>query len=221
MSHPAVMIGTGLVLGLGHAFDADHIAAMTAFIGPAPKLRAAASYAARWAAGHGFILLGVGALAIGFRVDPGRLGDWGDRIVGATLILIGLWSVRRAFRLHVHSHAHEDGTVHAHAHSHAGGPGHVHRHVPTVMGLLHGLAGSGAVVVAIPAALAASEALAALFLLCFGVGVAMSMLAYALGLAVLIRRRGAPSLGFQRTLSAAAGVANLLIGILWMSGLHG
>ena len=221
MSHPAFMIGTGVALGLGHAFDPDHIAAMTAFIGPAPRLRTAVGYAVRWAAGHGMMLLVVGIVAMSLKFSPEKMGGWADRVVGATLILIGLWSIRRAFKLHLHLHEHPDGLVHAHAHSHTAGPGHVHRHAPTVLGLLHGLAGSGAIVVAIPAALAGSQALAFLFLLAFGAGVAFSMIGYAIFLSSIIRRRGSPSPGFQMTLSAAAGAANLIIGCLWILGLHG
>ena len=220
MSHPAFMIGTGAVLGLGHAFDPDHIAAMTAFIGPAPKVRGAIGYAVRWAAGHGMMLLVVGLIAMNLRFAPETMGAWADRVVGATLILIGLWSIRRALKLHFHVHEHADGLVHVHAHSHAGGPAHVHKHAPTAMGLLHGLAGSGAVVVGIPAALAGSQALAFIFLAAFGAGVALSMIGYAIFLSFIIRSRGTPSLDFQKTISAVAGAANLLIGALWILGLH-
>lgn len=219
MSHPAIMIGTGAVLGLGHAFDPDHIAAMTAFVGGAPTLRDAIGYAGRWAAGHGLIVLGVGLAAMHLKVGHEFMGTWGERIVGASLILIALWSFRRAFKLHLHQHSHNDGTLHAHSHSHAGGPGHVHRHAPTFMGLLHGLAGSGAVVIAIPAAFAGSEAMAFLFLAAFGIGVTVSMLTYAIVVAAMIRRRSAPSLDFQKTISIVAGAFNMLVGVLWISGL--
>ncbi|MEK7466827.1 MAG: hypothetical protein AAB074_05365 [Planctomycetota bacterium] len=221
MSHPAIMIGTGAVLGLAHAFDPDHIAAMTAFVGSAPSVRNAIGYAGRWAAGHGLMVLAVGVIAMNLKIGEGFMGPWGERIVGATLILIALWSFRRAFRLHMHVHEHADGTMHAHAHSHAGGPAHVHRHAPTFMGLLHGLAGSGAVVVAIPTAFAGSEAMAFLFLAAFGVGVTVSMLCYAISVAAMVRRRSAPSLGFQKTISIVAGSFNLVVGILWIAGVTG
>lgn len=221
MSHPAIMIGTGAVLGLSHALDPDHIAAMTAFVGGAPSVKNAVGYAARWAAGHGLMVLGVGVAAMHLKIGHEFMGAWGERIVGATLILIALWSFRRAFKLHQHVHEHGDGIVHAHAHSHAAGPGHVHRHAPTFMGLLHGLAGSGAVVVAIPAAFAGSEAMAFLFLAAFGIGVTVSMIAYAIGVAAMIRRRTTPTLQFQKTISIVAGSFNLVVGILWIAGLNG
>jgi sulfite exporter TauE/SafE len=221
MSHPAFMIGTGVVLGLGHAFDPDHIAAITAFVGSAPSLRRSIEYAVRWAAGHGMMILLVGLVAMNLHVSPEFMGPWAERIVGATLIVIALWAFRRAWKLHSHVHQHPDGTTHAHAHSHAAGPGHVHTHAPTAMGLLHGLAGSGGVVVGIPAALAGSQATAFLFLAAFGAGVTLSMLAYATGLGALIRRRSAPSLGFQKSLSVVAGVFNFGVGLMWIIGLPG
>src|SRR5688572_6078097 len=221
MSSPVVMVGTGAVLGLAHAFDPDHVAAMTAFVGGAPSFKKSFAYALRWAAGHGIMLLVVGIAAMNIRFDPEFMGAWGERIVGITLILIALWAFRRAFRLHQHAHTHDDGTQHAHTHSHVAGPGHVHAHAPTLMGLLHGLAGSGAVVIAIPAALAGSQALAFLFLATFGVGVTLSMVAYAAGIAWLIRRRSAPSIGFQRGISVVAGGFNLVVGVMWIAGLTG
>jgi cytochrome c biogenesis protein CcdA len=89
------------------------------------------------------------------------------------------------------------------------------------MGLLHGLAGSGAVVVGVPAALAGSQALAFLFLAAFGLGVTISMVAYALAISAMIRRRSAPSLGLQKTVSIVAGCFNLAVGVMWIAGLAG
>jgi nickel/cobalt exporter len=87
----------GFVLGLRHATDADHVAAIGAMIREANDLRAAVRTGALWGLGHAVTVLGVGAaIALaGLRVSPGaaRLAEFA---VAAMLVGLGLVNLRAA-----------------------------------------------------------------------------------------------------------------------------
>jgi ABC-type nickel/cobalt efflux system permease component RcnA len=109
--------------------------------------------------GHASGVLAIAALAFGLRqvVRLEAISGWGERLVGATLIVLGLWGLRRLFRerLHAHPHRHEDGDhVHFHVHRpsepHDGPQAHVHVHAAFWVGTLHGLAGTAHLVGILP-----------------------------------------------------------------------
>jgi sulfite exporter TauE/SafE len=136
-------------------------------------------------------------------------------------------------RLHGHWHQHGD-VRHWHLHVHASGSAatgpygrrsakrtdgdHDHSHVALFgIGMLHGLAGSGALVIALPAAVSTSPARSILFLACFGAGtvVAMSVFSGAAGLLLGSATRRSASL--HRTAAVLAGLASVLVGAWWLS----
>src|SRR5438093_11452082 len=124
---------------------------------------------------------------------PRRLWPAADFLVG--LLLIGLGAsvlvryVRGRWHLHVHAH---DGGPHLHLHSHAHGAAHEHLHPrgdarrSLGFGLLHGLAGSAAILVLLIAAAPGRAAQLAYFL-AFAVGTMIGMLAVSLSLAAIVR----------------------------------
>lgn len=218
----------GFALGLVHAFEPDHVAAM---LGRARGGRAAGRAGllpaalrgslpgAAWGLGHTSTVLLVGLLVTVLAVGiPAAVFDGFELAVGAMLIVLGasMYAGRGAFRMsHSHEHSHADGTVHSHPHSHGGGHSHAHRSY--LIGCVHGLAGSGGLVAAGAAVLGgASELLA--FALVFGAGTVVGMAAASTALAVPL----AMSERFARlgaAVRAAAGCATAGMGAFVVHGL--
>ncbi len=183
------------LLGLVHAFDADHVMAMSVF---ATRRRSAwdgARAGLRWAAGHGFVLLGVGVVLLFLgRSLPARIASLAEHGVGWVMVGLGIfvWIDLIRKRSHLHFHEHDGLPSHAHWHTHpgrtfagadrgrrgseGGDPHHDHRHEhgPLLVGALHGLAGSAPILAVLPAA-ARSPLLGAAYLLLFAGGVALAM----------------------------------------------
>ena len=117
-------LGLGVLLGVRHALDADHVAAVTAIVSRHREVRRAAWIGAWWGLGHSAILLVVGTVVVGFKLAiPERTALSFELLVGIMLVVLGvsvLWRVRRE-RWHWHVHEHEGGVRHAHLHVHSGG----------------------------------------------------------------------------------------------------
>jgi ABC-type nickel/cobalt efflux system permease component RcnA len=149
------ILALGLLIGLRHAFEADHLAAVASLATRSRSWREAALLGAAWGLGHTLTLLLVGGtgLLLGRRL-PASAAWWLELAVGLMLLGLGADVVRRARRqrLHVHVHDHDDGTRHWHAHRHSPEPGadaheHAHGVLPAravAVGLVHGMAGSAA-----------------------------------------------------------------------------
>src|SRR4026207_505837 len=114
------ILGLGLVLGLRHALDTDHLAAVSTVVAQRPSLRASGVVGVGGGLGHAVVLLLVGTAVLMLRVsipDPFALAaEFG---VGAMLVFLGgILGVRLVReRWHVHAHDH-DGERHLHLHSH-------------------------------------------------------------------------------------------------------
>ena len=146
------ILGLGLVLGLRHALDTDHLAAVSTVLAQRPSLRASGMIGFSWGLGHTVVLLLVGAVVLVLRVPiPEPFALAAEFGVGAMLVFLGgILAVRLVReRWHVHTHDH-DGERHVHLHSHALVEDHGHVHWwrdsvrPFCIGMAHGLAGSAA-----------------------------------------------------------------------------
>lgn len=228
-----IALGTAFVLGALHALEVDHMVAVTAFVAHRPALARAASFGARWGAGHGLAVLAAGGLllATGLRW-PARFDAWGEAAVGLMLIAVGLWAFRRARKLHVHS-AEEHGG-HGHMHAHGGGPAHEHSHGSkvetqrskveghhhgrgiTAVGLVHGLAGSSAAVALVPVTLMDRPLAGVLYLVSFGLGTIVAMGGFAIAAAGAMRGAGARSVAWAKRMGGVSGVGAIAVGIWWM-----
>jgi ABC-type nickel/cobalt efflux system permease component RcnA len=168
-----VVIAIALVLGLRHASDPDHLVAVTSLVAvDGGDVRGAARLGAWWGIGHAAALVAIGVPLIVFKSSlPAWLERGAETAVGVVILLLALRIVvkwlRGDFRAGPHPHQLEPGHRHL---RHGDGPEHPHRDVRTprkalAIGLLHGLAGTGAVVLlliaAIPGELQATAALAA------------------------------------------------------------
>jgi hypothetical protein len=218
----------GLLVGLRHALEADHIAAVTSLATGAHSVRERVRVAALWGSGHAaaLILLGGGLVALGTTL-PDAVARGFEVVAGCVLVALGIGVLRRlrARRIHFHVHEHGDGVRHLHAHAHHAHGAHdaaAHRHahrrlLPRAMlvGSLHGLAGSGALVILSMQLLGAGW-LAVAYVVCFAAGSILGMVAFSLALTMplalsprLLERVAVP-------IEALAGVATIAIGC-WMA----
>ncbi len=210
---------SGITLGFMHAFDIDHIVAVSNFTGKNVNKWAAARMGAMWGLGHTAVLLLVGGILIVFRLSiPQVVQDWSEVLVGVLLVGLGLWTIRRVLTrrgVHIHEHEH-GGESHVHFHSHADDPGqaHDHSHSLFALGAVHGFAGTGSVVVMVPVAFADAWVPGIAFLTVFGVGSMVSMAAFSLLLSTAMNT--ARSDRMLTSLQGFAGLASLTVGIVWI-----
>src|SRR5205809_98741 len=213
------LAGLGLLLGFRHAFEPDHLAAVSTLATRQGRLLDACRLGLAWALGHtASVGVVVGAIVLfGLRL-PDRLWPAADLLVALLLIGLGgsviLRYARGRWHLHVHSHA---GTPHLHLHSHAQGTLHEHAHPQgdarrsLGFGLLHGLAGSAAILVLLVAAAPTRTAQLAYFV-SFAAGTMVGMLAVSASLASVVRlasTRGARWASVLHVGSALASVARV------------
>ena len=234
----------GFILGLRHALDADHLAAVAALGASKDGLRRALANGLSWGIGHALAIGAAGGVALALRsAVPHRLAILFELAASVMLVFLGGLALRGALRdrLHVHEHRH-DGVTHAHLHFHAArhatDVGHAegaaapaaHRHPhparlalrPFVVGCVHGLAGSAAlallVLASVPTVLGGC-----LYLLFFGAGttLGMAVMSVLLGVPLVLAQRS--TVGVTFALRAAAGVGSLAVGLdlAYRTGLAG
>lgn len=218
---------TALFLGSLHALEADHMAAVTSFAVRRPGLREAARFGVRWATGHGgaIILVGAGLLLLGVQL-PAAAGYLLERFVGVLMIGLGLWTLFGAARAHRHAGTHAPAATRADAadttsHTHCVETRRVHarggpRHAVTAVGVVHGLAGSGAAVALIPVVIMDSPAAGIGYLLVFALGTILAMAAYAVLAGFLVGRASARSRAVGRGIAGATGLVTIAIGAVWL-----
>jgi ABC-type nickel/cobalt efflux system permease component RcnA len=155
-----VALGIAFLLGLRHASDPDHLVAVTSLVAAEDgDTRKAARLGAGWGIGHAGALVGLGIPLIAFKAElPGWLESGAEKAIGVIIVVLAgrvifKWA-RGDYRATVH--AHDDG----HSSRRHLRRGHAHRHVKVrtngqalSIGLVHGLAGTGAVVLLLIAAL--------------------------------------------------------------------
>lgn len=153
------VLGVGLVFGLKHATEVDHVVAVSTIVSQQRNLWRSTLVGAMWGAGHTASLLITGVIVLSLRIAiPEQVSKWLE--FGVALMIIGLgaialWrSLLKRNDVHVHEHSH-DGVSHVHVHFHESETRHrkerPHSHVisavglkPIFIGAVHGLAGSGA-----------------------------------------------------------------------------
>jgi ABC-type nickel/cobalt efflux system permease component RcnA len=219
------VLGLGLVFGLKHATEADHVVAVSTIVSQHGTLRRAALVGGLWGAGHTASLLAVGAVVLALRVAiPQRTAAWLEFCVALMIVGLGANALVRALRagarVHLHRHSH-DGAPHTHVHFHeaaAGGPRGAAHHThavsrigwkPLLVGAMHGLAGSAALTLLVMTRIE-SFALGLLYLVVFGLGSVGGMLLMSgligLPFALSARRFSRFNYGLQ-TLAATLSIA--------------
>ena len=150
---PALLLSAGLLMGLLHVLEPDHVAAMltqakTGGSGRRRKMAVRNSLlGAFWGLGHTSAILLVGVLVFVLSLSiPAPVFGWFEVAAGAMIITLGalVLAGRSLGRMHSHIHSHDDGTVHSHPHDDTGE--HLHSHRSYLIGCVHGLAGSGVLI---------------------------------------------------------------------------
>lgn len=224
-------LALGFLIGLRHAFEPDHLAAVVTISSRGGGLRDYARTGALWGAGHALtlLLLAGGSLALGLALSDG-LARVLEGAVGVMLVGLGVAAFVRLRRagVHLHAHRHDDGTEHVHLHAHPASRtqyGHAHEHEhrrpswrTLLVGGVHGLAGSSALVLLAGGA-AATPALGVAYVALFGVGAAVGMTALAATIALPFGATMRGRAGLYRALCAAAGLVSIAIGVqlVWTS----
>ena len=213
-----LLLLTGLVLGMRHAFDRDHMAAVTHFISLEPDPVKSAWFGFRWAIGHALTVLVLGSviLILHLKFDP-AFERYAELAVGITLIALGVWRLLLLAqeRRHVHHHRHQT-KAHTHVHSHEPGRGHVHRFAPTLVGMVHGASGTAEVFVLIPITLIARAWMAYFYIGLFSLGCALTMSMYGYLVGRFYRRANATGQRIYRTLVILTSASGLVLGVVWI-----
>lgn len=140
-----------LYAGFTHAFETDHLLAVSNIVTSRNKTINAVKDGMYWGLGHTstIFFIGILILLLKFQVAPYYF-NYFEALVGVMLILLGIYRLVKWFKekkpkLHTHQHTHADGHIHAHTHIHTiDKASHEHTHFPAYsIGLVHGLAGSG------------------------------------------------------------------------------
>ncbi len=217
----------GLLLGLRHALEADHLAAVASLATRSRSVRSTVLQGVSWGLGHTLTLLVVGGLCLLLRASiPDRLAGALEGAVGVMLLLLGADVLRRLRRerVHVHTHRHGDGTLHFHVHRHAPEEAHdpdhhkqAHEHAhglsrrALLVGLVHGLAGSAALLL-VTVTTISSIGLGIAYIAVFGLGSILGMAA--LSAVIALPLQGPSRLaGWSKGLEAVIGVSTILIGV--------
>ncbi len=233
--HPSLLAlaGLGLLLGFRHAFEPDHLAAVSTLATRQGRVLDACRLGLAWALGHtASVGVVVGAIVLfGLRL-PDRLWPAADFLVALLLIALGGSVLLRYARgrWHMHAHPHDTGAAtpaapanaagpHLHLHSHARGEAHVHLHPPgdarrsLGFGLLHGLAGSAAILVLLVAA-APTRAAQLAYFVAFACGTMIGMLLVSSSLASLVRLASGRGARWASVLHLGSALASVAVGLI-------
>lgn len=209
--------GFGSLLGMRHALEPDHLAAVSTLVSQERNSLRAALLGLCWGIGHTAGLIVVGAVLVLIRAElPTSIADIFELLVAIMLIALGtravLQSVHHGQPMHQHSHSFA-------MHRHSGMPAHVHigawtlARRPLMVGAIHGLAGSGALTALVLTTLP-STAARLIYMALFGLGstVGMAVLSGLLGWP--LARLGAHH-RVTRGISFAVGTISVVLGLFW------
>lgn len=217
----------GFLLGLQHALEADHIAAVASISADKKGVRNIVRHGAVWGLGHALMLGAFGGAVYALELSLNeRMASGLEFAVGVMMVGLGgrLLYVLARDRIHFHTHRHAAGDVHFHAHSHAGdvknhaASAHGHAHPAAgwrrslAVGLMHGLAGSAALV-ALAASTAPSMPLGIAFMALFGVGSIAGMALFSAVIAVPLSYSAKTLTWAARGFQALAGIFAIGIGL--------
>jgi ABC-type nickel/cobalt efflux system permease component RcnA len=217
-----IVLVVAILLGLRHATDPDHVAAVTALVagGKERAGRAAARLGIAWGLGHAVTLFAFGLPIVVFnQYLPDRVQQTAEVAIAIVIVALAARLIQRWRRGYYHVHEHEhDGTRHTHVHPHERPAQRAHPHAHRArtplgafaIGLVHGMGGSAGVGVLILATVESTGlAIASLFLLALFTAVSMTVLTTGFGFTLTSR----PVRGAFNTIAPALGVASLAFGV--------
>lgn len=172
----------GFVLGLQHAIEADHLAAVSTIVSEKKSLISASLVGGLWGLGHTISLFIVGVIVIFLKLQISETAEARlEAFVGVMLVVLGINALRKLFSketIHVHKHEHGE-REHVHIHTHGDKKAESHHRFSfrsILIGMVHGLAGSAALMLLVVPTIA-SRWLALSYILVFGIGSIGGMMA--------------------------------------------
>lgn len=232
------IIVLGFLLGMKHALDVDHLAAVSTIVAGQRSRWRSALVGAYWGIGHSVSLLVAGGIIVYFDLRFGPLVSAAmESVVGLMLIVLGgrvLLRMRHGGTIHVHAH-HHGKRRHVHPHIHEPGNGHPggdvahggisgdsagHAHgafggrLSLLVGSIHGLAGSAALTLMLLPSMQTRLG-AIMYLVVFGIGsiLGMALSTYLVSIPLSALKAGGKA---GRILAVCAGCLSLFVGIILM-----
>jgi high-affinity nickel permease len=248
--NPLSILGLGLLLGVRHATDADHVVAISTIVAQQKRLRSASIIGALWGIGHSITVFIVGVGIIIFHlIIPPRIGLLMEFIVALALIVLGILNLTGILQKiitkltpggHSHEHIHlhilsHDPHIHVHEHTERTptetGKFSFHRLIhefgwfqlarPVVIGLIHGLAGSAAIALLILSSITNPQ-IALIYLLIFGLGTMIGMMIITTLLGLPIIFSAGRFTHINRHITTVSGLLSLAFGLYlaWEIGVN-
>ena len=209
--------GFGSLLGVRHALEPDHLAAVSTLVTRERSGARAALLGVCWGLGHTAGLVIVGSLLVLLRAElPARVADLFELLVATMLIVLGVRAVMQAVQQVQPAHLHRHTFA---VHRHSGLPAHVHigtwtlARRPLIIGTIHGLAGSGALTALVLTTLPSTAARLS-YMALFGLGSTIGMAALSGLLGWPLARLGTHH-GLARGISLAVGAMSVTLGLFW------
>jgi len=242
----------GLLLGVRHAFDADHLVAVTTIVSDYKNPLRAVWVGISWGLGHTLTLFLAGIVLLVLHIQmPPKMAQGFEFLVGIMLLLLGVHTLLsfRRHKVHVHAHRHEGCSEHRHFHLHEATPDHAHAHLTRqdslgkilasdimpgehhagavpgkpapsfrlksfLVGTVHGLAGSAALMLLVLAEIKSTWT-GISYILLFGLGTAVSMGLISVFISVpFSASKRIPSL--NRAVRTTSGLLSILFGLFLM-----
>lgn len=212
----------GFLLGLKHAVEADHLAAVSTIVAERKNAFSSAIVGGFWGVGHTVSLLLIGAAVILLKVQISETVEARlEAVVGVMLIVLGANAIRKLVQkseIHIHRHDH-DGHEHTHIHAHGEEQKSKNHHFvrlsprSILIGMVHGLAGSAALMLLIVPTIS-SPIVALAYILIFGVGSVLGMMLMSLILGLPLHLTAGKFDLLNKGILAAAGLFSFGLGAL-------
>jgi len=197
---------SGLGLGLLHAFDSDHLLAVSNLIVQKQSYKKALGYSLHWAIGHGLVLILIGLYAsfLGLNI-PLILSHWAEYLVGIMLIGLGSWTLYILYT-ELEFNAKNEITNHQ----------QVVKRSPLLVGVVHGTAGSAPILALIPAIQLQQPVITLSYMLFFAFGVLLSMSVFAIAFSQSHRQMAKHNLKGFRFFRLLLGILAIGLGCFWL-----
>ncbi len=219
----------GFLLGMRHAIEADHVAAVASMTTRSTSLIEALRLGATWGLGHTLTLFLFGSIVIfSSSAIPDKIAMSLEFVVGIMLVFLGIDVIRRMLkeRIHFHAHKHADGIKHFHAHSHKGEgvhkkSSHEHTHQKgfqfrsLFVGMMHGMAGSAALIV-LALQTVESPSVGVIYIALFGLGSVVGMGVLATVVMMSLRHSAKKLTRFYNGFQAMIGAGTIALGMFMM-----
>jgi len=218
----------GLLIGMQHALEADHVAAVSSIVSGQSSLKKIVIHGAVWGVGHTVTLMLVAGAAIMLGLTmSAQLSGWLEFFVGMMLVGLGGHVIYRIHkdRIHFHFHRHGAEKPHLHAHSHAeettthAASTHDHEHAKQLpvrtllVGMMHGMAGSAALLI-LTASSVQDPILGIGYVALFGIGSVAGMAALSAVIAVPLSYSARALTWANRGIQTGIGVGTMALGFI-------